>query len=258
MNQSVSTVSGYVPDWPCPETVKSFITCRRGGHSQTPYDSNNLALHVGDKVKAVLANRCQLMDELGLSTPPVWLNQVHGNTIVPARHFDTPPNADGCYSDGYGVACTVLTADCLPILFCNRAGTRVAAIHAGWRGLQMGIIDTLLTFFDDPRREILVYLGPAISRAHYEVGPEIIEELAEGRELDLASVTEPSPDPEKAAAGHVLLDLAGVARLQLNAAGVEAVYGGDRCTFEEEQSFYSYRRDGETGRMASLIWLDSR
>lgn len=246
---------GFVPDWPCAPSVKSFITYRQGGNGIAPYASNNLALHVGDDIETVLKNRRQLMRQLGLSTPPVWLNQVHGNHIVAAAHFDTAPRADGCVSDGYGVACTVLTADCLPILFSDNEGTQVAAIHAGWRGLAVGAIATALARFNAPPAEIMAYLGPAIGQQHYEVGADVVEALTEEATLDYGGAMRPSDDPVRADAGHVMLDLYGIARVQLESLGVSAIYGGDRCTFAEDEHFYSYRRDGQTGRMASMIWL---
>lgn len=235
-------------DWPVPAHVRALTTTRAGGISTGPYASLNLADHVGDDPAAVAANRMRLVAEAGLPADPVWLQQVHGNTVVDIARATPVPEADAAYSHQPGQVCAVLTADCLPVLLCDRAGEQVAAVHAGWRGLAAGVIEQAVAALPVPGAELLAWLGPAISAAAYTVGDEV-------RETFIAH------DPRAAAAfqpgrhdgWHA--DLYQLARQRLAACGVPAVHGGGRCTFREAQHFYSYRRDGVTGRMATLIWL---
>lgn len=163
------------PDWPAPDNVGALISTRRGGQSRGAYADNNFALHVEDDEADVMANRERLREHLALPTDPQWLTQVHGTKVVAARADGRVRTADGCYSRTPGLACAVLTADCLPLLFCNRSGTQVAAIHAGWRGLAKGVVRRALSCFDEAPENLLVYLGPALSRQHFEVGVEVLE-----------------------------------------------------------------------------------
>jgi YfiH family protein len=237
------------PDWPAPAAVRACSTLRDGGVSVGPWKGLNLGAHVGDDAQAVEQNRARLLDQLGLPGEPQWLHQVHGTDMClprrPAR------SADACFEDRPGRVCVVLTADCLPVLFCNRAGTRVAAAHAGWRGLLAGVLERTAAAFDDPPGQLLAWLGPAIGPRAFEVGEEVQAAFVAA---DIAS--------ERYFAAHGsgrwLADLYGLARLRLRYCGVGAVSGGGWCTFSEPRRFYSYRRDGITGRMASLIWLQSR
>ena len=240
---------GFRPDWPLPDNVESFISYRSGGCSQASYASNNLATHVDDDPQAVAANRNTLCQTLGLGQPPLWLQQVHGQRVVDVH---SPPNteADGAVSDLPGIACAVLTADCLPILLCNKSGTQVAAVHGGWRSLSQGIVENAIAKFQDSGTEIMAFLGPAISATVYEVGPEVANAFS-GLTADRSLYVQPNTQRQ----GHYFLDLYAVARLQLQRLGVNAIYGGDRCCYRERDYFFSYRRDGVTGRMASLIWL---
>lgn len=243
------------PDWPAPNGVKACITTRAGGISRGPYSSNNLAFHVGDDEAAVAENRKRLQEKLNLKLPPQWLEQIHGQKVIAARADERVRTADGCYSSTPGLACAVLTADCLPVLLCNSSGSRVAAVHAGWRGLAKGIIGRALNQFDDAPEGLLAYLGPAISKAHFEVGIDVLEAFFKGARSaehaeQVGAAFAPSSRPMRFYA-----DIYALARAELEALGVTAVYGGSYCTFAEGQRFYSYRRDGETGRMASLIWL---
>lgn len=245
------------PDWPAPAGVQACITTRAGGASSGPYASNNLAFHVGDDQATVAENRNRLLGKLELPLAPQWLEQIHGQKVVAARADERVRTADGSYSSAPGLACAVLTADCLPVLLCNKAGSRVAAVHAGWRGLAKGIVGRALSQFEDAPEQLLAYLGPAISKAHFEVGIEVLEAFFKGaRSAEhaerIGAAFAPSSRPMRFYA-----DIYALARAELEALGVGAVYGGNYCTFAEGQRFYSYRREGETGRMASLIWLRS-
>ncbi len=248
--------SWITPDWPAPARVKACITTRVGGCSLAPYDRNNLALHVGDEPERVAVNREGLLSVLGLSRPVQWLEQVHGVKVVEARDDGRVRTADACQTRATGLACVVMTADCLPVLLCNRQGTQVAAVHAGWRGLAKGVISRACAAFD-PQDTLMAYLGPAISQPHFEVGIEVLEAF-------FASARSASQSEAVAAAFlpgrrplHFYADIYALARAELAALGITDVYGGDRCTFAEARQFYSYRRDKVTGRMASLIWLDA-
>ncbi|WP_328188559.1 peptidoglycan editing factor PgeF [Marinobacter sp. OP 3.4] len=237
------------PDWPAPSRVRALCTTRSGGASSPPWDSFNLGDHVGDNHGDVLENRRRLAHWAHLETEDFhWLQQVHGIDV--ARLPGENLLADAAVTDQPGVVCTILTADCLPVLFCNREGTRVAAAHAGWRGLADGVLENTVAEFDQPS-QVLAWLGPAIGPERFEVGPEVRERfLAFSRQLDPCFAL--SPDRP----GHFLADIVGLARFRLQQAGVEAIHGGDWCTVSEPQRFFSYRRDGQTGRMASCIWLE--
>lgn len=248
------TQLGFQPEWPAPARVGSFITYRQPGHSQGVYAQNNLASHVGDASAAVAANRDDLIQYLTLPQQPLWLRQVHGTRVVDAAEVNAPPiEADGAFCTAPGTICAVLTADCLPILLCDSKGTQVAAVHGGWRGLAKGIISAALQHFKGPRTDLLAYLGPAISASVYEVGEEVVAAFANlpGNIASCAQANSQRP-------GHYFLDLYAVAWLQLQDCGINAIYGGNRCSYREKSYFYSYRRDGQTGRMASLIWLKDK
>ncbi len=241
------------PDWPAPPTVRAVATTRIGGCSRGPWAGLNLGDHVGDDPAHVADNRARLVAQLALPTPPVWLRQVHGTAVVrlPAA-VGTAPEADAAVAGVPGVVCAVLSADCLPVLLCDRAGRQVAAVHAGWRGLAAGVIEAAirqLAAGGAQPAELLAWLGPAIGVAAYEVGDEV-------RAAFLAA------DPGAGAAfrrrpgaGRWSLDLCAAARLRLAAAGVAAVFGGRHCTHADARRFYSHRRDAPCGRQASLIWL---
>ena len=239
------------PDWPAPARVLALSTTRQGGTSGAPWNSCNLAHHVGDDPAAVAANRRLLLQCLPVGTAIQWLDQVHGTRVVSARAEGGVPEADASVSRGPGVACAVLTADCLPVLLCDRAGSAVAAAHAGWRGLAAGVLEATVAAMQVPGAELLAWLGPAIGPARFEVGREVREQFLQGPGEGTAQAFRPSPG----APGHYLADLYQLARLRLQAAGVEGIYGGDRCTYSESGHFFSYRRDGHTGRMASLVMI---
>lgn len=241
------------PDWPAPGNVRSLITTREGGVSRTPFDGFNLATHVGDDAEAVASNRALLTRRCGAQ--PVWLEQVHGTGVVELDKSSVAaavPVADAAVSRSPGLACAVLTADCLPVLLCDRAGTVVAAAHAGWRGLAAGVLEQTVERMHVKPRDLLAWLGPAIGPQAFEVGDEV-------RALFMAS--DPAAKHAFVATGKPgkwLADLFMLARQSLLRAGVGWVAGGDICTFTGHRLFYSYRREGITGRFASLIWLDDQ
>ncbi|OEC38808.1 multi-copper polyphenol oxidoreductase [Pseudomonas sp. 1D4] len=233
------------PDWPAPARVRACVTTRADGVSLPPYDSFNLGDHVDDDPTAVASNRLKLTTTLGCQ--PAWLSQVHGIRVVEADPTRVE-TADASWSQAPGIASLVMTADCLPALFCNRDGTRVAAAHAGWRGLANGVLEATLDALATPADQILVWLGPAIGPDAFEVGPEVREAfIAQHAEADTAF--RPSAN-----AGRYLADIYALARIRLAARGITAVYGGGFCTVSDPR-FYSYRRASRTGRFASLVWL---
>ncbi len=233
------------PQWPAPARVKSCVTTRAGGVSAGPFASLNLGEHVGDDPVAVAKNRQRLVSLLGCR--PAWLSQVHGVAVAEASP-DLLVEADASWSATPGVACAIMTADCLPALFCDRAGTRVAAAHAGWRGLAAGVLEATLDALALPADQVLVWLGPAIGAQAFEVGAEVREAFI-GQHAEAAEAFSPSHN-----AGKFMADIYQLARIRLAARGVTAVYGGDFCTYNDSR-FYSYRRSAQTGRFASLIWL---
>lgn len=244
-----------VPHWPAPANVLTCITTRKGGHSSPPYEQNNLGLHVGDDPGKVQQNRTEVYSVLGLIKAPQWLEQIHGVKVIKAKADGLVRTADGSYTDEPGQACVVMTADCLPILLCDTKGTQVAAIHCGWRSLAKGIVFRALHKFSCPPESILAYFGPAISQTHFEVGIDVLEAFFKAsRNLkhteNIAAAFAPATRPL-----HFYADIYALARAELNALGVTQLYGGDACTYGDSGRFYSYRRDGVTGRMASLIWL---
>lgn len=233
------------PDWPAPVWVKACITTRSGGISAAPFDSFNLGEHVGDDPVAVTKNRQRLISQLGCK--PAWLRQVHGVAVVPAEPGEVL-EADASWTSTQGIACTVMTADCLPVLFCDRAGSRVAAAHAGWRGLAGGVLEATLDALAVAPEDVLAWLGPAIGPQAFEVGAEVREAfMAVHPQAAEAFVASVNP-------GRYMADIYQLARIRLAARGVTAVYGGGFCTYSDPR-FYSYRRATQTGRFASLIWL---
>lgn len=244
----------FEPDWPAPANVRACITLRYPGESASPWDAFNLALHVGDDAVRVEANRGLLQASLGLQISPFWLQQCHSNV---ASLWGEDSTADASFTVTPGQACAVLTADCLPLLVCDRAGSFVAAIHAGWRGLSNGVIENTLANFSGEANDLLVYLGPCISEPCFEIDQPVYEQLLAGFDhrgipvQDAATCFTPSVK-----AGHYLASLEAMARLRLQAIGVSAVFGGGMCTYSHPARYYSYRRDGEhTGRIASLVWI---
>lgn len=238
------------PVWPAPMNVRAAVTTRHGGMSKGAYASMNLGMHVGDDPDMVVANRQLLVSALNLPSEPVWLEQVHGTAAVDAAAASANTVADATVACKPGGVCAVMTADCLPVFFCDRAGTRVAVAHAGWRGLAAGVLEATMEKLDVDPGELLAWLGPAIGPTAFEVGEEVREIFME-QNANSHSCFKKSKRP-----GHYLADLYGLARLRLQVKGLQAINGGDCCTYTDADNFFSYRRDGDCGRMASLIWLE--
>ena len=248
--------SFFVPNWPVPDSVGSAISLRCGGVSNGQYSSNNMALHVGDSVVNTQTNRAALVKRLNLTGTPVWLEQVHGTDVIYAPNAKGVPQADGSYSDKAGVICAVMTADCLPLLLCNKQGTQVAAVHAGWRGLAFGVIRKAMTQFCPNDESVLAFLGPAIGPEAFEVGPEVKQVFLDNANSQAHRNAISSAFTASEKKGHYLADIYALARAELNECGVLDVYGGDCCTLSDSGRFYSYRRNPATGRQAALIWLN--
>jgi YfiH family protein len=237
-----------IPDWPAPAKVRAFQTTRQGGISAAPFDSLNLGDHVGDAPLVVARNR-MLLNTL-LPSEPVWLEQVHGTVVANADLAGCRTVADASIARR-GV-CVVMTADCLPVLLCDQAGTVVGAAHAGWKGLAAGVIEATVCEMGVEPVELMAWLGPAISQKAFEVGGEVRDEFIKS---DPAAAAAFIPSPLQGESSKYLADIYALARLRLNALGVTQIYGGDRCTYSEPEQFFSYRRDGVTGRQGSFIWV---
>lgn len=245
---------GFAADWPAPPSVHTWVT-ERGGPSR--YGTFNLATHVGDDTNAVAANRARLSAALALPAEPRWLTQVHGSEVLDLDRDDAARRAlprgagaaDGAVTMRSGVVCAVLTADCLPVAFCDREGRRIGIAHAGWRGLLAGILPKAVAAMRAEPDELLAWLGPAIGPHAYEVGAEV-------RDAFVAQDRSAAPHFAANDRGRWQADLYGLARDALEQAGVRAVHGGGFCTFTEGHRFFSHRREAPCGRMATLIWLD--
>ncbi|WP_456417721.1 peptidoglycan editing factor PgeF [Thiolapillus sp.] len=234
------------PDWPAPIRVRALSTTRKGGFSPPPWDSFNLGSHVGDSPDLVQKNRARLMADACLPAEPLWMEQVHGCGVL-TRDCDS--RGDARFSNKPKEICAVMTADCLPVLLCDVRGSAVAAVHAGWRGLAAGVLEQALGCFAPPTSAIMAWLGPAIGPNAFEVGEDVREAFLRNQ---------PRSETAFISCGQEkwLVDLYELARQRLYARGVKRIYGGDHCTYTESEYFFSYRRDGRTGRMASLIWLE--
>ena len=234
-------------DWPAPPNIHALTTLRTGGVSLGKYASLNLAMHVGDDPDLVKQNRGLLQTWLNMPSEPIWLSQTHSNRAVEAIVTASSQPADASYTDKPGVVCAVLTADCLPLLVCATDGNEIAAIHAGWRGLLDGVIENTINALQN--RDVLVWLGPAIGPDCFEVGPEV-------RDAYLTKAMAYAPAFTPASPGKWLADIYQLAKITLSSLGISNIYGGHFCTMTDHERFYSYRRDKETGRMATLIWSD--
>lgn len=245
-----ATALGWVvPDWPVTEQVRVLSTLRAGGVSAGPYASLNLAGHVGDRPEAVAANRLLLREAARLPEEPLWLEQVHGTGVV--RHagaMAAPPRADASVAFEPGRVCAVMTADCLPVVFVDRAASRIGVAHAGWRGLLCGVLQATMAALETSPAQLQAWLGPAIGPAAFEVGPEVRDAYRTRYARSDACFV---PNHR----GRHLADLYGLARVVLADAGVDSVHGGGWCTHGDAERFFSFRRDGTTGRMATLAWL---
>lgn len=261
-------------DWAAPPTVQAAVSLRRGGVSAAPYAGLNLGTHVGDDLESVGENRLRLRAALALPSEPLWLTQVHGTHVLDADAYarserdvqaaaaaagavgaslgavggEGPPQADAAISRETGRVLAVMVADCMPVCFARHDGTAIGVAHAGWRGLAGGVLEATVGALA-PAPELLAWLGPAIGPAHFEVGEEVRAAFCDS---DAAAATAFTAN----ARGRWQCDLAALARRRLAALGVREVSGGGHCTYREERDFYSFRRDGTTGRMAALIWLE--
>ncbi len=240
-----------IPDWPAPKNVRSLQTTRNGGISATPYASFNLGDYVGDAPLAVARNR-MLLQPL-LPSEPVWLKQVHGTVVVNAAQAACLPEADACVSVHPGAVCVVMTADCLPVLLCDDQGSVVGAVHAGWRGLCDGVIEQTVQAMKVSPASMMAWLGPAIGSHTFEVGDEVRAAFVARQPRAAAAFI---PSHLVGEGGKFLTDIYHLARLRLNDVGVTRIYGGGLCTYTDSANFFSYRRDGVTGRMGTFIWLE--
>ena len=237
-------------DWPAPSGVHAVTTTRLGGESRAPYASLNLGTGTGDAPATVARNRARLRSALGLLQEPCWLEQVHGSDVVRAAHYDESPRADASIGEPGSPPCVVLTADCMPVVLCDTSGTRIGIVHAGWRGLANGVIARCVECMDRPGRELLAWLGPAIGQDSYEVGREVRDACLAGTP-GARSAFVPSP----AQTDRWLADLYAIATFQLESLGVLHIHGGGFCTCRDRSRFFSHRRDGMTGRFATLAWI---
>ena len=237
-----------VPGWQAPARVKAISTLRQGGFSQGPYDAFNLAEHVGDDLKCVLRNRELLQQALNLPAEPVWLEQTHSTRVVVLGE-DANRSADAAITRLVDTVAVVMTADCLPILLSNQAGTEVAAVHAGWRGLVDGVIQATLKKMQSPADELIAWIRPGISQQYFEVGDEV-------RNIFLAQVKDNQQYFSANRPGHWLCDLHGLATAILASHGVVEIDRDPGCSYRDESRFFSYRRSATCGRMASLIWIE--
>jgi YfiH family protein len=253
------------PDWPAPVEVRALSTLRTGGASGAPYASFNLGGHVGDDATAVEGNRRALRVAVRLPAEPVWLEQVHGTCVRDLDSQGPARPADAAVTRQPGRVCAILTADCLPVLLAGDAGDRVGAAHAGWRGLAAGVIEATVSALGGPPGQLLAWLGPAIGPRHFEVGAEVREELLRRAGTGSTPAGDTAADDTAAdeaafvlnARGRYTADLYALARRRLRRLGVERIYGGGECTYTDDARYYSYRREGRTGRQATLIWLEA-
>lgn len=259
---SSSELELITPEWPAPTNVKVIISTRKCGVSQAPYESLNLALHVGDHPEDVIKNRELLKQAMQLENEPVWLNQTHSDKVVEASAYVAGEVADACFTSQINKPCAVLTADCLPILICNKQGNWVQAIHAGWQGIARRVIEASINAYPGQKTDLMAYFGPAIGPDHFEVQTDVLDACT----ADLTSAqkkifTKKCFKPVEGKDGYFLGNLYELGRQRLYKCGVQEIYEGAYCTYRESEWFYSYRRDvvhqgnKQTGRMASLIWL---
>lgn len=248
--------SFILPEWPLPANVRALTTTRLGGASLPPYDSFNLGCHVGDSTSHVQKNRNKLAAQCKLPNNRFqWLNQVHGDLACEALVDGVVREADASFTHKRNTVCVIMTADCLPVLLCDKQGRQVAAVHAGWRGLASGIIESTLAAFPQPL-DVSAWLGPAIGPSAFEVGGDVVDAFTRLSMSDeYALLTKQAFVPHASIKGKWLADLYLLARIRLQSLGVADIYGGEYCTWDNKSKFYSYRRSGVTGRMASLIWL---
>ncbi|MEF1312218.1 peptidoglycan editing factor PgeF [Vibrio mytili] len=237
-----------IPNWPAPKNIKAFASTRQGGFSTGPYRGLNLGTHVGDNLSHVEKNRQWLVQQMNMPSSPIWLNQTHSTVIADVADSTSEVlDADGCFTSSPQVICSAMTADCLPVLLSNTLGTQVAAVHAGWRGLANGIVENALGLFSG---EVMAWLGPAIGSAVFEVGEDVLQAF-----VDFDPQAQLAFTPRDVE-GKWLADMSMLATQRLNKAGVSQVFDSGLCTLQNSDDFYSYRRDGITGRQATFIWIE--
>ncbi|XWY19370.1 peptidoglycan editing factor PgeF [Bisgaard Taxon 45] len=239
------------PNWSAPQHVRAFSTLTSGGYSLPPYASLNLGDHVGDDPNTVKRNRTLLVEALKLPQFPLFLNQIHSTRVLSLPTTGQNRDADAVYTHQANQVCLVMTADCLPVLLTHSEGNEVAAVHAGWRGLCHGILERTVEKFQAPTDQLMAWLGPAISQPYFQVGKEVREQFI-AQDPDAACAFLPDP----VVAEKYLADLYLLATQRLNKLGITQVSGGDYCTFAQKEQFFSYRREQQTGRMATLIWFE--
>jgi len=235
------------PDWPVESNIHAAVTLRSGGLSKGVFQSLNPALHVNDNSETVLANRKAIAQMLNLPSNPIWLEQVHSDRVIKIDKNTAVQQADASYTDQADVVSVVMTADCLPVLLASSDGTEIAAVHAGWRGLLAGVIANTAAMFKADN--IIAWLGPAIGADCFEVGGDVKSSFI-NKSVQFSSAFKQKSEEK------YLADIYQLATIDLAALGITQVYGGGFCTVTDKERFYSYRRDGETGRMATLIWRD--
>ena len=239
------------PTWRAPSNVRALMTTRLGGVSEVPFDSLNLGDHVGDNENAVKRNRALLQNTHNLPQSPLFLTQTHSTRVLRLPYYGDDFNADAAYSDQPNQVCLVMTADCLPVLLTNQQGNEVAAAHAGWRGLCDGVLENTVRQFRCEPAEIIAWFGAAIGENAFQVGRDVVDQfIAQDAKAESAFRRDPNA-PEK-----YLGNLYQLATQRLNHLGITQIYGGEHCTFSDRERFFSYRRDGKTGRMASLVWFE--
>lgn len=235
------------PDWSAAKNIHAAVTLRTGGVSQSKFSSLNPAFHVNDEPECVQENRKVISQMLNLPSEPVWLEQVHSNRIVKADQLSHTAQADGSYTDQSAIVCVILTADCLPVLLATKDGKKIAAVHGGWRGLLAGVIKNAVNELGS--KDIIAWLGPAIGPDCFEVGSDVRNKFVSKYSVFDRAFRQKNQQ-------KFLANIYQLAALELEILGITEVYGGEYCTMTEKEKFYSYRRDGETGRMATLIWRD--
>ncbi len=244
------------PNWPKPKNVHALCTTRIGGVSSAPFNSLNLATHVGDNLADVLQNRQWLKTQANLPSEPIWLNQQHTDVALhldSQSHFHTPPVADASWTQSANVVSVVITADCLPILLTNTDGTCVAAIHAGWKGLADNIVTKTIQAMPVKPLELMAWIGPAISAKQFEVGQDVFDAFVKANPQN-----KPFFELKDKQNNKYLANLPDLVAFELKQLGLTQIYASDLCSYEDEERFFSYRRDGQTGRMATMIWIENQ
>ena len=239
------------PNWSVPKNIHAFTTTREGGVSLAPYFSFNLGDHVGDNKSAVKTNRTLLVEKFGLPQTPIFLTQTHSTRVIQLPYSGQNLEADAVYTNVPHQVCAVMTADCLPVLFTTASGNEVAAAHAGWRGLCNGVLEETVKYFQAKPEDIIAWFGPAIGPTAFQVGIDVVKQfVAVDEKAKLAF------QPDAIEESKYLGNLYQIATQRLNNLGIRQIYGGNHCTFNEKELFFSYRRDNQTGRMASVIWFE--